>query len=116
MTVSPEAFTRFVESMTGSPSSIGAGLAVGEIRPKNPSVGVCRGVPTGLEALEAGCVGTRELGVVARGEVRVGAEEGLGEGGRDVMTRGNLGCLESEYGGFEFGVPSPFTADGEIGV
>lgn len=48
--------------------------------------------------------------------MRGGAEEGFGEGGRDVMTRGNLGCLESEDGCFELGGPSPFTADGDVGV
>lgn len=70
----------------------------------------------GLEALEVACVGNREFGVLARGEVRGGAEEGFGEGGRDVMTRGSLGCLEREDWGFELGGPSPFTADGDIGV
>ena len=86
------------------------------IRPKKPSVGVCKGVPTGLEALEGTRVGNREFGVAARGEVRVGAEEGFGEGGRDVMTRGNLGCRGSEEDGFDVGVASPFTVDGEVAV
>lgn len=51
-----------------------------------------------------------------RGEARVGAEEGFGEGGRDVMTRGNLGCRESEEESFEVGGASPFTVDGEVAV
>ena len=51
-----------------------------------------------------------------RGEARVGAEEGFGEGGRDVMTRGNLGYRESEEEKFEVGGASPFTVDSEVAV
>lgn len=59
-------------------------------------------------------VGNREFGVVARGEVREGAEEGFGVGGREVITRGSFGCLENEES-FELDCGSPFKA-GEVVV
>lgn len=61
-------------------------------------------------------MGNKEFGVFGRGEARVGAEEGFGEGGRDVMTRGNLGYRESEEEKFEVGGASPFTVDSEVAV
>lgn len=75
-------------------------------------MGVCRGVLQGLEALEGTWIGNKEFGVVARGEVREGAEEGFGDGGRDVMTRGSFGGLWIEEESFEVGGASPFTAEG----
>lgn len=52
--------------------------------------------------------------MVARGDVRVGAEAGAGASGRDVMTRGSFVCLSFGMDEtFEFGGVSPFRADGE---
>lgn len=94
MMVSPDAFVG--RSITDSPRSIGPGLARGN------ELVLWRGVLEGLEALEGVRVGNREFGVVARGEVREGAEEGFGVGGREVITRGSFGCLENEES-FELG-------------